>query len=433
MLSRGYADLVRRDRALPGLATLLDPDKFLASMRSAFPDAEIEHVRPIYLRYKPFVNCLVHYQAGIAGKTVPVHAKTFGVDVSAKLQKPRGKAQSTLGAGCVALEDINALFYVFPNDNNLPALGMLADTASREHLLRRALKDQPQLWDSTLHALRYKPERRYVARLETAEGTQAVLKFYAKAEFQPAFAAARRLASKGPLQIAPLCGKSNRKRILAFKWLPGVGLADLVERSDATQACLSRIGGALAAFHKQKANGLKVARGRASELALLRSQATVIGQLCPHFAARAVRVAERIAGQLVNVPTEHCPVHGDFNDKQILLTDDSVAILDLDEVALGDRAYDLGLFISHLERYSLDGHLKPRVADRLAEAFVESYGAASGRTLPAHIDLYAAFGLVQLAVEPFRTFDPQWPDKIEAMLARAEAVLGWAGPAATTY
>ena len=35
--------------------------------------------------------------AGI-GKTVPVHAKTFGVDVSAKLQKPRGKAQSTLFA-----------------------------------------------------------------------------------------------------------------------------------------------------------------------------------------------------------------------------------------------------------------------------------------------------------------------------------------------
>ena len=127
------------------------------------------------------------------------------------------------------------------------------------------------------------------------------------------------------------------------------------------------------------------------------------------------------------------PVHGDFNDKQILLSENAVTILDLDEAMAGDPVYDLGLFIAHLERYALVGDLGPGQVERLSEALLDGYGQVTRKPLPAHVELYTAFGLVQLAVEPFRILVPDWPAKIEAVLARADACLGRLAPARVVF
>lgn len=425
MLSSANADLVRRDGALPGLATLLDPETFLARLRSAFPDADIAHVRPTYIRYKPATNCLVLYQADIGGRTVQVHAKTFSADAPFKLEKARFKrrAPGVLGAGCAVLEDIGVVVYAFPNDPDLKALRELGDPSSREHLLRRLLKDQPELWGGALHDLQYKPGRRYVARLDTENGAQAVLKFYTRAGYLASKAVTRsKLRSEGPLHMPQICGGSRGKQVLAFEWQPGVPLGDIVGNSELDLSILDRIGAALATLHGQDAEKL-AKRGREIEVAHLRQQADAIEILCPGLASQSSRIAEQISGQLAQLPIEFRPVHGDFNDKQILLFEDRVTILDLDEATAGDPAYDLGLFIAHLERYALTGDLDPGQVERLAEALLHGYGQTTGQPLPAHLGLYTAFGLMQLAIEPFRTLAPDWPDRIAGMLARADALL----------
>ena len=434
MLSPGSADLVGRDSVLPGLVTLLDPEAFLVALRAAFPGAEIEQARPNYVRYKPGTSCLVLYRVDVAGQTVPVHAKAFGGDAAVKLEKARLKTRvpSLLGAGGAILEDIGAAVYAFPNDHGLRALKKLGEPGTRERLLRRLLKNQPGLSGGTLHDLQYKPERRYVARLDTDAEPHAILKFYTRSGFQAAAATARAgLRPMGPLRLPPLCGMSRAKFALAFEWLPGVALRDIVKEAELDTAALSRVGAALANLHGQKATGL-AKRTRESEFDHLRRQTDMIDWLCPHLAPLANRVTARISSQLAQLPVQHRPVHGDFNDKQILLSEDRVAILDLDEAAAGDPAYDLGLFIAHLERYALIGELEPSQVARLAEALVHGYGDASGRPLPGHVELYIAFGLVQLAVEPFRTLDPDWADKIEAMLACADAFLTRASPGSVT-
>lgn len=425
MLSPANADLVSRDSALPGLATLLEPEAFLARLRLAFPDAEIAHVRPSYIRYKPATNCLVLYQVDIGGQTVQVHARAFGEGAPVKLKKAQLKASApgTLGAGYAVLEDIGAVVYAFPNDPDLKALRELGDTSSRERLLRRLLKDRPELWSGTLHDLQYKPGRRYVARLDTENGAQAVLKFYASAEFAAANAVTRaRLKSAGQLSLPPVCGRSNGKHVLAFKWLPGIPLHDLVQNSGLNPAILGRIGAALANLHGQKAKRL-AKRTRAAEVARMRQQADAIEILCPNLTAQAGRIAERISSQLAQADARHQPVHGDFNDRQILLSEDAVAILDLDEAVAGDPAYDLGLFIAHLDRYAVAGELDPGQVERLTESFLHGYDQAREKGVPSRIDLYTAFGLMQLATEPFRTQAPDWPSQIETMLAHAEALL----------
>lgn len=52
MLSHAEQDLIRRDIALPGLATLLDAAVFRAALQAS-ADAQIGAVRLDYLRYKP--------------------------------------------------------------------------------------------------------------------------------------------------------------------------------------------------------------------------------------------------------------------------------------------------------------------------------------------------------------------------------------------
>src|SRR2546425_987977 len=62
MLSLPDADLVRRDPALPGLGTVLDPARFVAALRAARPELEIEAVQVGYVHYKPGRECIVGYR-----------------------------------------------------------------------------------------------------------------------------------------------------------------------------------------------------------------------------------------------------------------------------------------------------------------------------------------------------------------------------------
>ncbi|HET7087176.1 MAG TPA: sulfotransferase, partial [Anaerolineae bacterium] len=53
VLSPGNVDLARRDPALPGLATVLDPEAFVGALRRSVPDADLGAARITYVKYKP--------------------------------------------------------------------------------------------------------------------------------------------------------------------------------------------------------------------------------------------------------------------------------------------------------------------------------------------------------------------------------------------
>src|SRR5437867_1003743 len=76
--------------------------------------------------------------------------------------------------------------WVFPNDLRLRVLRRLADQKTRLDLLRHMLPERPDLWGGTLRTLRYKPERRYVAQLETTSGARLVLKAHAAPRYERA-------------------------------------------------------------------------------------------------------------------------------------------------------------------------------------------------------------------------------------------------------
>lgn len=426
MLSPADADLARRDRVLSGLPLLLDPDALADALRAAGWDEQIGSIELTYLRYKPATNCIAAYRVQSGPRTVSMYAKAYGTDAPMKLRKARSRSAecSVEASGRLFLEDRGIAVLTFPQDEKLRVLSRLGDPVRRERLLARVFRGRPEAGDGEIETLAYKPERRYVGRYLPSEGRAAVLKFYGAEGYPVAATACRALESRERLRLAKKCGGSKRHRVLAFEWLPGRTLREVLASSAPPLDAVTAAGAAVAELHAQ--DGAKLPpRRRETELAELCGLADTLGFLCPALAGRANSLTRRVAAGLAGPHSPRSAIHGDLYDKQILLDGDRVAIVDLDRAALGDPRSDLGLFIAHLERDGLLGRLSPATIEVASGSLLEGYQQVTG-TRVTGLGAFVADGLLRLAHHPFRSHLPEWQDATERILVRVEEILtGW--------
>jgi aminoglycoside phosphotransferase (APT) family kinase protein len=422
MLLPADAELARREAAIPGLPLLLDPEAFVAALRTSLPGADVQTAQVTYVRYKPGTSCLVAYRLQVAGAETDVYARAYRAGNRGKFEKARPwfKTSGLLGPGGVILDDAVIAVFAFPNDRGLDMLAPLADEEARRRLFTRLLPDRPDLWGATLHSLRYKPEQRYVAQMVTEGGECAVLKTYAGADYLAASRGAKVFRSRAPLRIAQRLGRSNLYRSLVLEWLPGRSLSEAVRDPRFEPEAVRAVGAALAALHAQMLPRRLRSPTHEKETANLLAAAGAVAAVCPHLAERGPDLARRMAARLQEIPCDARAIHGDFAADQVLLMDEGVAILDLDAVAWGDPAVDLGTFAARLEWDVLRGDLSADRAEALTQAVLEGYCAAAHRDLPAHFDLYVTAGLLRVAPHAFRSREPDWPELTQAILERAE-------------
>jgi aminoglycoside phosphotransferase (APT) family kinase protein len=424
LLSIHDADLVARDTAIPGLAVLLDPDAFLAALRSRLPGSGLTAVHPTYIRYKPGMNCLVGYALEIDGVKVAAYAKGHRADARDQLEKAREQTSitSALGPGRIVLDKHSIVLSVFPNDGELKTLARLGDASTWQALLRRIFTSRPDLWDGAIRSIRYKPERRYVTQLVTEDGPAAVLKLYTETGYREAKANVRAFKSRDLLKVPRRVGHSDRHNTLAFEWMQGRLLSDALSDPNLDLAAVRRVGVALAEGHSQPVAKLAPLT-REAEASTLLSVAAGLSFLCPHLAGRIQGLARKLAGMLMQEPPLYSPIHGDFYAKQVLLDGESVVILDFDAASAGDPAADLGLFTAHLERGALRRSVPLGQVAPLSHALLEGYASATRHSPSERVGLYTAAGLLKLAPHPFRNLQRDWPQGIEATIARAEAIM----------
>ncbi|MGH3089945.1 MAG: phosphotransferase family protein [Rubrobacteraceae bacterium] len=428
MLPSADEDLVRRDADLPELATLLDPEAFAAALEERVPGLEVDSARVAYLKYKPGTNCLTAYKIGVGGREVDVYARTFGLDVEAKIGKAleRESVPSVPGPGRVVFEDRAIVANFFPNDDELRSLKKLASLEDRRNLLKRIAPDLPEIRDGELRTLRYKPERRYVARVEVDGEPRAIVKFYREEDYRRA----RRnagvfsggFATTGPFRLTEMIGNSKRRRAVAFEWREGRPLREALLDPEERTAALETSGAALAEFHAQDPGGLR-RLDRGDEAKTLLSLVEPLVHNSPRLEGEIRNLAVDLAGRLMSEPEISHPIHGDFYEDQVLIGEATATILDLDEAACGDPAADLGLFMAHLEHDAMRGHLPSEVVAQAAEALLGGYGGASEAPSAQKVSLYTAVGLFRLSPHPFRDRLQDWPELTEETLRRAEAFL----------
>lgn len=427
MLSPYDAEIARRDTAIPGLATLLDADAFAACLRKCAPHADIQRVRPLYVRYKPGMNCLVAYKAQLPHGQVDIYAKGHGAGAADPLREAieRPGSPGALGAGRIAIKHLGIVVSVFPNDSKLEQLDRLARPDEKARLLRKLFSDRPDLWEAEVRSIRYKPERRLVAQLLVEGRPQGVLKFYTDTAYPEAKQSARvfntRKAARQVLRVPSRIGHSDRHHVLAFEWMEGQLLSEALTGGNLDLAAMERVGVALAEGHRHPSKKL-APLDREAEASTLLSVASGLAFLCPHLSEKIHGLARRLATYLMQQPPMNTPVHGDFYAKQVLLAGERVVILDFDSAAAGDPAYDLGLFVAHLERGAIRHTVPNDKVRSVAGALLQGYEQASGQALPERVTVYAAAGLLKLAPHQFRNREQNWPQGMEAIIDRAEAL-----------
>ena len=136
MLSPDDARIVRRDRELPGLAHVLDPQLFQDWLQQHVLAHRIDGVRPRYTRYKPGTNCLVAYDVDWAGGSTVVTVKAFRPPAAGKLAKftRRQDTRTSLGPAAIVCPELTLAALVFPYDLKMRALARVMGEASGEVL-----------------------------------------------------------------------------------------------------------------------------------------------------------------------------------------------------------------------------------------------------------------------------------------------------------
>jgi streptomycin 6-kinase len=423
MLSIADADLVRRDRAIPGLAVLLDSHALLTELQAIVPAAKLGDAQITYVKYRPGSSCLVGYRIEVAGSLVELYAEAVHskVQVKQRTNAVRSTTPGPFGLGPLILPKYSISLAAFPDDNKLRGLKWLSGAETRRQLMRELLPDHPDYWTGSLQALRYWPQRRYVAQLLATTGEMAVLKFYSKSRYQVPRANGQAFAARGPLRLARQLGRLDSHCVLALEWLTGRVLRDALTEPSDFQAPNS-IGAALAALHCQTPGSLRRLNAEAERSRLVQV-ASHIGFLCPRLAEQASDLAGQLSTHLAQEPTTLCPIHNDFHARQVLLEADAVAILDLDEAGWGDPAVDVGNFIAHLELDVLRGEMHRGRVELMSNALIESYCTETGRLLPSVTILHVAARLFRRLPIHFRYHVPNWPELTELMLKRSQTFL----------
>lgn len=132
------------------------------------------------------------------------------------------------------------------------------------------------------------------------------------------------------------------------------------------------------------------------------------------------RAVERVCAELVASADPPALLHRDLHDGQLLWDGRELGVLDLDTVARGEAALDVGNLLAHAELGRLTGALGApahrRVRGHLAEL------AARTGARPARVDCYRRAARLRLAlVHAFRPAADWWlPEWVEACLASAE-------------
>lgn len=423
MLSTENADLIKRDPKIPGLALLLDPDAFINAIRPFIVEKSLATLAITYIRYKPATNCMAAYRLNIGGKILSIYAKAYGADADVKFKKASEKKNvpGPLGEGTISLKDIGIIVSVFPNDSKLKTLRRLGETEKLTDLLHGLFPDQPDFWDGTLHTLSYKPERRYVARLEVKGKSQAVLKFYTPQAFQTAHTNVSIFKSKKYLNIPKYMGSLDSRWVLVFNWLKGHLLSEIItaDNNDLAIKMVRHTGNALAELHSQRVTGL-TCRSRDSEMSVLFAVSDKLEFLCPSLAEQSKNIARDLAGWISAQPIIKKPIHGDFYAKQVLVDNGQINVVDFDEVVFGDPRADIGLFIAHMEIDVVRKLLPSNRIEPLTDALLNGYENGTWKAIPPDINAYTAVGLFQLAHQPFRRFYPDWGTKTKAILNTVE-------------
>jgi len=424
MLSPDDAILARGDDALHGLSTILSEQSMTEIVRGLACQCEITGLTANYVRYKPGTSCLVGFAAHVEGGTVPVYARTHATHSRVKLAKAvtREGLPGPLGFGAAAVRGPALAVYEIPNDHELRGLPRLLRAEPCRLRLADVTFGEHAVSDSLVTTLRYKPERRFVSRLDSS-GRRAVLKVYTEEDFAATRDRSKRFRSQGALVVVEAIGRRERHNALLFPWIEGESLLAMAARNfPQALAAAHRIGEAVQIVHAHEPGALPECTSATVDQ-WMRATCDSVRGLDREASELAAAVGADLRAGLATFDWPATALHGDFSCDQIIVADGAAAILDFDRAARGHPLLDLGRFAASLELETLHGGINSVRRDELIAAFVAGYGVP----VPGGDSTFNAFTAAHLllkADEPFRHRWQNWRAQIRSIVHRAGELCG---------
>lgn len=417
-LAHSDALVIDADSDLPGLSTLLDDSAAGELLSHTLPDLKIVSAECSYVRYKPGTSCLALYRVATSRGTTWAHAVAYGDQGATKLAKARllASAANARSSRPGVDDNHNIIVWPFPSDDRLAALELTAGDDGPQQLLQRMGPRDVDLSCCRLVPLRYKPQRRFVGRLDVAGRPAAVLRIQSPATYAQARRAAKSLAHMGGVPTTRPLGHSDRHRAIVAHWLPGQPLTGKLAASESA-------GYVLAQLHQQSHH--KLPKRDSTYEARSLEQFTAASQfLGAHLAGLIETTAQSCAAWVERLPAAAVTIHGDFHPGQVVVqADGSAALIDLDQAAQGNPLFDLGAFIARLHFEEIAGQVSENQRAWAVDELLAGYRLAGGKVEPHQVCTATASCLLKLAHEPFRHRLVDWPTLTHRLLTRANDLL----------
>lgn len=393
-----------------------------------------------YVRFKYGTSCLLGLSSGGAVPCDFGYLKVFEERNEARVCVEKYAPRAGDHGWAEEVPMLRGALFRFPLDRTVSSLSSIAEMGRLKHALHAAVPDwSPETWrvrarKSTVRLLRYKPERRGIARArlrlrhaESGEPREADVVAQAYGDGMPARvrgvldhlrAWTESFGPGAPFRVPHALGADAARRILVRTWCKGddwgltMGTPRFREGCAAAAHAVARLRDMPRPVGLPASALLAEADGALSDLAAIDGR--MIGGIArdlAHCLPRRVREARRMDPVLV---------HGDFHYHQLLLdaAGGPHTLIDWDECRIGDPREDVGNLLAHLHLAEIDGRLDAAGSGELRLLFHEESGALPG------VDVFTALQLVKLSFVPFRNLRPDWRDATLRLLERAGTLVG---------
>jgi aminoglycoside phosphotransferase len=313
---------------------------------------------------------------------------------------------------------LDTIFWAFPNDRKIRTLSALVDVpGTLSGLLDSA-------WTHS-RTVAYAPEKCATAQcLNDRMEVLAYAKVYAGEDGRHCARIYRMLweslVNKSMLRIPRVIAYSDDHRTMLLEAIAGQRLADL--NAAELQNGLCFLGAALASLHALPLP-VCVSRFKRLDIDRLQHAAHIIGLARPDVARLARELSHQLGAQRKASSDIAC-LHGDVHPKNGILTDNGLALVDLDQVAAGPAAADLGSMLGGLRYQRCIGAISAATETELAGAFLSGYervhALPNGDCLRWHS---AAALLAERALRAVNRIRPDGLQHLGELLAEAQALL----------
>ena len=374
------------DPMVPHRDLLLESDELtrrLSVLLSQNGPLNIQYSERVRVKYRAGKSLRVLTKIQVQERSYAVAARTFSGGRSLDAFERMVPAVVPCGPLRPVARDaeLDTLFWVFPNDRKIANLSLLS--AIPESL---AQWFDPAWSGSRMVA--YAPEKcATVQCLSEDREIVAYAKINAEDDgrrIQQNYDSVCRAAAQQnqPLRIPRALAYSDTWRTLFLENIPGKRLADL-DGAEFRRG-MKLLGASLATLHSLPApDGLSPFRRHSAEA--LTTAADIVGAVRPDVADRARALAADLAPSNGALDDPQVCLHGDVHPKNAILNDGTLALVDLDQMALGSPACDLGSLLALLHYRRCIGRLAEGGEHELSEAFLAGY--AGVRELPAPASL----------------------------------------------